>query len=113
MQTQTRFRSALVTFAFVSACASASTLSAAVSTAQSDAPSIATRTTKNVAGADAKPATERGLTLRCWQFGRLILEEPVNAGGNGGAGGSMNFTRPGDNRPLEVFSMGEAVCVIR
>jgi|GEM_PF-7022268 len=113
MQAPTRFRSALTVFTLVSACASASTLSAAVSTAQSDVPSIATRTTKNVTGAEAKPATERGLTLRCWQFGRLILEEPVNANGNGGAGGSMNFTRPGDNRPLEVFSMGEAVCVIR
>lgn len=113
MQTQTRFRSAFVAFTFVSAWASASTLSAAVSTAQSDAPSIATRAPKNVTGADAKPATERSLTLRCWQFGRLILEEPVNASTNAGAGGSMNFTRPGDNRPLEVFSMGEAVCVIR
>jgi hypothetical protein len=113
MQAQSPLRSALIAFAFASACASASTLSAAVSTAQSDAPSIATRTTKNVGGTDAKPTTERGLTLRCWQFGRLILEEPVNANSNGGPGGSMNFTRPGDNRPLEVFSMGEAVCVIR
>lgn len=113
MQTPTRFRSMLVATTFVSAWASASTLSAAVSTAQSDAPAIATRSTKNVAGTDAKPAMERGLTLRCWQFGRLILEEPVNASANGGAGGSMNFTRPGDNRPLEVFSMGEAVCVVR
>lgn len=106
-------RSVPLVLTFVGACASATTLSAAVSTAQSDTPSIATRTTKNVAGADAKPATERSLTLRCWQFGRLILEEPVNANANGGPGGSMNFTRPGDNRPLEVFSMGEAVCVIR
>lgn len=112
MQTRRHFRFALTAFVLASACATASTLSAAVSTPSGDAPSIATKSTKNVAGIDAKPA-ERGLTLRCWQFGRLILEEPVNANSPGGPGGSMNFTRPGDNRPLEVFSMGEAVCVIR
>lgn len=113
MQPTRRYRAALTALAFAGACIITSSASAAVSPPPGDTPSIATRTTKGVAGADAKPATERGLTLRCWQFGRLILEEPVNANTAGGPGGSMNFTRPGDNRPLEVFSMGEAVCVIR
>lgn len=112
MQSRRHFRSALAALVLSGGCAAVSTLSAAVTTPAGEAPSIATKSTKNVAGIDAKPA-ERGLTLRCWQFGRLILEEPVNANSPGGPGGSMNFTRPGDNRPLEVFSMGEAVCVIR
>lgn len=113
MHPKRRCHPALTALAFAGACIIATSASAAVSPPSGDTPSIATRTTKNVAGADAKPAAERGLTLRCWQFGRLILEEPVNANAAGGPGGSMNFTRPGDNRPLEVFSMGEAVCVIR
>lgn len=113
MQPNRRYLPALSALAFAGACIIATSAPAAVSPPSGDTPSIATRTTKGVAGTDVKPATERGLTLRCWQFGRLILEEPVNANTAGGAGASMNFTRPGDNRPLEVFSMGEAVCVIR
>jgi len=125
MNTNFRTRSRRLGLAVALTWSIAAPATGAVSTPQGDPQAVAAnRTLKagtttrpqggaDVAGGDARPAAERGLALRCWQFGRLILEEPVNPNANGGPGGSINFNRPGDSRPLEMFSMGDAVCVIR
>jgi hypothetical protein len=54
---------------------------------------------------------EKSLTLRCWQYGRLILEEPVTTAPS--ASGNIVFARPGDPRPVELINFGEAVCLVK
>src|SRR5262245_17151944 len=55
---------------------------------------------------------DKGRTIRCWQYGRLILEEPV-VGGPRPEGQAYDFKRPGDAKGLQLIDLRSGgVCLI-
>jgi hypothetical protein len=53
----------------------------------------------------------KGRTIRCWQFGRLILEEPV-ADGAKSDGHVLQLRQPGNGAGLQLVELKDAVCLI-
>jgi hypothetical protein len=53
----------------------------------------------------------KGRTIRCWQFGRLILEEPV-ADGAKPDGKSVQLRQPGNGAGLQLLELKDAICLI-
>jgi hypothetical protein len=53
----------------------------------------------------------KGRTIRCWQFGRLILEEPV-ADGTRTDGHVLQLRQPGSGAGLQLIELKDAVCLI-
>jgi hypothetical protein len=53
----------------------------------------------------------KGRTIRCWQFGRLILEEPV-ADGAKPDGHVLQLRQPGSGAGLQLLELKDATCLI-
>jgi hypothetical protein len=53
----------------------------------------------------------KGRTIRCWQFGRLILEEPV-ADGAKPDGHVVQLRQPGNGAGLQLLELKDAMCLI-
>jgi hypothetical protein len=53
----------------------------------------------------------KGRTIRCWQFGRLILEEPVVDGPK--PDGQVHYLKqPGNGPGLQLLELKDAVCLV-
>lgn len=62
---------------------------------------------------ESAPARDSGARFRCWQFGRLIVDEPI-ARVPEGATGSRQLALDGTGaRPVLALDLGSAFCVAR
>lgn len=73
----------------------------------------------------AKPATRSDIpttiakkpaptpTLRCWQFGRLIFEEPVASAPATNIAGTHVFESKTASAPLTLIDMQSATCLVK
>jgi hypothetical protein len=58
-------------------------------------------------------APDGGPLLRCWQYGRLILEEPVSGSAVTVPGVALQLRGRGDARNVQLLDLRTATCVIR
>lgn len=56
---------------------------------------------------------DTGPVLRCWQFGRLILEEPVGASTVNLPGATVQLRGRGEARGAQLVDLRTATCLIR
>lgn len=61
----------------------------------------------------ATKKTPPGLTLRCWQFGRLILEEPVSALPAVAASQPVTLESRLSSTPIQLIDAQAAFCVVK
>jgi hypothetical protein len=61
--------------------------------------------------APAQRPRYKGRTIRCWQFGRLIVEEPV-VGGLTPESQVFQVRQPGDGPGLQLLELKDAVCIV-
>ena len=63
-----------------------------------------------------EPAAKKsssGVMLRCWQFGRLILEEPVNAVAAPAASQPVLLESRPSSTPIQLIDAQAAFCVVK
>lgn len=126
-----RARTALACCLAIALAGLAAVASAALVQAQSGAPGPAvkppTHRPTEVLGPEDRPAAraaepqstapalprDTGPILRCWQFGRLVLEEPVAANPLAGAGTAVQVRGRGDARALQLIDLKNMACLIR
>jgi hypothetical protein len=73
-------------------------------------PDVSVPSERGSRAADQRPRY-KGRTIRCWQWGRLILEEPV-VGGTKPEGPVHQLRQAGDGSGLQLLDLKDAVCLI-
>jgi hypothetical protein len=68
---------------------------------------------RSAAAKPAQPAAERRRSLRCWQQGRLILDEPIAAMPSGVAPHGHVFEGKGSAPDMQLLDLQHAACLIR
>lgn len=77
-------------------------------------PSVTTQRIETKPRLDAAAITSAGLRLRCWQFGRLIIDEPITElPADPGAGLPRVRAQGPGGSPVVVYDTRNATCVVR
>jgi hypothetical protein len=80
--------------------------------AAATSPEVTVRADRIAGRLPEQPPRQKGRTIRCWQYGRLILEEPVISGGRP-EGQAYDFKQPGNGKGLQLIDLRSGgVCLI-